>query len=65
MLSIFLLAALIWWGGGFAGLDRRLRLSLLALIFLAVLAIQLTLPDGAPLSALAGAEEADFIVQQQ
>lgn len=62
MLSIFLLAALIWWGGGFAGLDRRLRLSLLALIFLAVLAIQLTLPDGAPLRAATGGSAAPWLM---
>ncbi|MEY8800061.1 ThiF family adenylyltransferase [Leisingera sp. XS_AS12] len=49
MLRILFLAALIWWGGRFLGLPRNLRIAVLAVLFAAVLAVQLTLPAGHPL----------------
>ncbi|MGR3623438.1 HesA/MoeB/ThiF family protein [Pseudophaeobacter sp.] len=46
MLGVLFVAALIWWGGRFLQLPRALRLALLGLLFLAVLSLQLTLPEG-------------------
>ncbi len=44
MILVLGLAALIWWGGAFFGATKPLRLTLLAILALAVLAIQLSLP---------------------
>jgi len=46
MLRILFLAAMIWWGGRFLGLPKALRSALLAVLFAAVLIIQITLPEG-------------------
>jgi len=54
MILVFGLAGLIWWGGRLLGLERSLRAALLGVLFCAVLAIQLTLPDGAPLREATG-----------
>lgn len=45
MLRILALAAFVWWGGRFLGWSRGLRGALLAVLFAAVLALQLTLPE--------------------
>lgn len=62
MLRILILAALIWWGGRFLGLPRNLRITLLAVLFLAVLAVQLTLPDGHPLREGTGGSVAPWLM---
>ncbi|CUI00249.1 HesA/MoeB/ThiF family protein [Leisingera aquaemixtae] len=62
MLRILILAALIWWGGRFLGLPRNLRLGLLAVLFTAVLAVQLTLPDGHPLREGTGGSAAPWLM---
>lgn len=62
MLRILILAALIWWGGRFLGLPRNLRLGLLAVLFIAVLAVQLTLPDGHPLREGTGGSVAPWLM---
>ncbi|MFS4580733.1 HesA/MoeB/ThiF family protein [Phaeobacter sp. C3_T13_0] len=62
MLSIFVLAALIWWGGRYLGLERRLRLSLLAVLYFAVLAMHLTLPETAPLRVATGGSAAPWLM---
>ncbi len=54
MILVFGLAALIWWGGRLIGFDRRLRMALLAVLFAAIIAIQLTLPETAPLRVATG-----------
>ncbi|MQY43748.1 molybdopterin-synthase adenylyltransferase MoeB [Epibacterium sp. SM1969] len=54
MLSIFVLAALIWWGGGFMGFGANLRRVLLLILYGAVLTILLTLPPEVPLRANLG-----------
>ncbi|UWQ78961.1 molybdopterin-synthase adenylyltransferase MoeB [Leisingera sp. S132] len=62
MLRILILAALIWWGGRFLGLPRNLRITLLAVLFIAVLAVQLTLPEGHPLREGTGGSAAPWLV---
>ncbi|OBY28432.1 HesA/MoeB/ThiF family protein [Leisingera sp. JC1] len=62
MLRIFILAALIWWGGRFAHLPRSIRVAMLVLLFAAVLAIQLTLPDGHPLRESTGGSAAPWLM---
>lgn len=46
MIRILALAAFVWWGGGYLGWPRGLRIILLTVLFAAVFALQLTLPDG-------------------
>ncbi|WP_291729826.1 HesA/MoeB/ThiF family protein [Leisingera sp. F5] len=62
MLRILILAALIWWGGRFLGLPRNLRFGLLAVLFAAVLAAQLTLPDGHALREGTGGSAAPWLL---
>ncbi|WP_293573663.1 HesA/MoeB/ThiF family protein [Phaeobacter sp.] len=62
MLSIFILAGLIWWLGRYLGFGRQLRLSLLALLYLAMIAIQLTLPEGTPLRENTGGSVAPWLM---
>ncbi|WP_264212447.1 HesA/MoeB/ThiF family protein [Leisingera thetidis] len=62
MLRILILAALVWWGGRFLGLPRNLRLGLLAVLFAAVLAVQLTLPDGHALREGTGGSAAPWLL---
>ncbi|MFV1463490.1 MULTISPECIES: HesA/MoeB/ThiF family protein [unclassified Phaeobacter] len=62
MLSILVLAALIWWGGQFLGLGRRLRFSLLALLYGAILTLHLTLPATAPLRLATGETAAPWLM---
>ncbi|NIZ14663.1 molybdopterin-synthase adenylyltransferase MoeB [Phaeobacter sp. HF9A] len=54
MILVLGLAGLIWWGGQLAGVQRGIRLALLVVLFAAVIAIQLTLPEGAPLRMATG-----------
>ncbi|MBY6140521.1 HesA/MoeB/ThiF family protein [Leisingera daeponensis] len=62
MLRILVLGALIWWGGRFLGLPRNLRITLLTVLFTAVLAVQLTLPDGHPLREGTGGAVAPWLM---
>ncbi|TLP59342.1 HesA/MoeB/ThiF family protein [Parasedimentitalea maritima] len=62
MLRILFLAAMVWWGGRFLGLPRQLRAALLVLLFLVVLLIQLTLPDGHRLREATGGSVALWLI---
>ncbi|APG47984.1 HesA/MoeB/ThiF family protein [Phaeobacter porticola] len=62
MIAVVFLAAVIWWGGGFVGFDRRLRRVLLAVLYLALLAIHLTLPEGANLRQATGGSVAPWLM---
>ncbi|UWR87620.1 HesA/MoeB/ThiF family protein [Phaeobacter inhibens] len=62
MLSIVILAALIWWGGRFLGLGHTLRLGLLGVLYIAILAVHLTLPETAPLRGATGGSAAPWLV---
>ncbi|MGR3614759.1 MAG: HesA/MoeB/ThiF family protein [Paracoccaceae bacterium] len=54
MLLVFGLAALIWFGGQLFGADKGLRLLLLLILYVAVLAINLTLQEGNSLRIATG-----------
>ncbi|MEP4036655.1 HesA/MoeB/ThiF family protein [Pseudophaeobacter sp.] len=62
MFLVLFLAALIWWGGRFAHLPRSLRLLLLGMLFMAVLALQLTLPEGHALREATGGSPAPWLM---
>ena len=62
MLRILFLAALIWWGGRFMGLPRNLRIAVLAVLFAAVLTVQLTLPAAHPLREGTGGSVAAWLL---
>jgi molybdopterin/thiamine biosynthesis adenylyltransferase len=62
MLRILALAAFIWWGGGYLGWGRAMRASLLAVLFVAVMALQLTLPDGHGLREATGGSAALWLM---
>jgi len=62
MFRILFLAALIWWGGRFIHLPRPLRLVLLGLLFLAVLILQLILPEGHALREATGGSPAPWLL---
>ncbi|MGC8202128.1 HesA/MoeB/ThiF family protein [Aliiroseovarius sp. PTFE2010] len=47
MILIVILAAAIWWGGNAIGLSRRLRIGLLALIYVAILINLALMPESA------------------
>ncbi|TNJ44817.1 molybdopterin-synthase adenylyltransferase MoeB [Phaeobacter sp. B1627] len=54
MIVVLGLAAMIWWGGRLMQVTRPVRISLLTVLFSAVVILQLTLPDGAPLREATG-----------
>lgn len=56
MLLVLAISVAIWAGGAALGLPRRLRWALLAVLYLAVLAIHAGLPAGHPLRAATGGE---------
>ncbi len=62
MILVLGLAGLIWWGGRLVGWARPLRLGLLAVLMAAVLAIQLTLPEGASLRLATGGSAALWLI---
>lgn len=62
MLRILVLAAFIWWGGRILGWSRSLRGALLGVLFTAVMALQLTLPDGHGLRAATGGSAVPWLL---
>ena len=54
MVAVLALAAMLWFGGAALGLPRRLRLVLVAVLWLAVVLINLTLPPGHALREASG-----------
>ncbi|KPD13960.1 HesA/MoeB/ThiF family protein [Phaeobacter sp. 11ANDIMAR09] len=62
MLRVLFIAGLIWWGGRFVQLPRSLRLVLLGLLFLAVLTLHLTLPEGHGLREATGGSPAFWLM---
>lgn len=59
MILVLGLAGLIWWGGRLLGLQQALRL---ALLFIAVLLLQLTLPEGSPLREATGGSAQSWLI---
>ncbi|RBI87163.1 molybdopterin biosynthesis protein [Rhodosalinus halophilus] len=62
MLLVFGLAALIWFGGGLAGLPRQARGLMLGLLYVAVLMVQVALPEGHPLRLATGGSPAVWLI---
>ena len=62
MLLVLGLAGLIWWGGRLLGMGRGLRGSLLMVLYLMVLAIQLTLPEAHGLRQATGGSAALWLM---
>jgi len=62
MLLVLALAAGLWAIGWAAGLPHRLRWAMIGLLYLAVLALHLTLPDGHPLRLATGKEAALWLL---
>ena len=62
MILVLGLAALIWWGGALLGMARIVRVSCLLVLFLAVMAIQLTLPDGSALRVATGGSPSLWLI---
>jgi molybdopterin/thiamine biosynthesis adenylyltransferase len=62
VLAVLGLGALIWFGGGPMRLSSRLRLVLLGVLWLAVVAVNLTLPEGAALRIATGGDARVWIV---
>jgi molybdopterin/thiamine biosynthesis adenylyltransferase len=62
MLRILALAAFIWWGGAYLGWRRAMRAALLSVLFLAVLGLQMTLPEAHPLRTETGGSATPWLV---
>jgi len=62
MLLVLALAAGLWGIGWAAGLPRRLRWVMIALLYLAVLSLHLVLPDGHPLRLATGESPALWLM---
>lgn len=62
MLLVFALAAGLWLLGWVTGLPQRLRWAMIAILYLAVLALHLTLPDAHPLRLATGQSPALWLL---
>lgn len=62
MLLVAIMAAVIWFGGGMVGAPRQIRLTLLGLLYLAVLGIQITFPKTHPLAVNTGGSAALWLL---
>lgn len=62
MVLVLLIAAGIWFGGMVFDVPRRLRLTLLAILYVAVLGIQLAFPDLHPLRVMTGQSPAPWLL---
>ena len=62
MILVLIMAAAIWFGGRFMGAPRDVRLILLGLLYVAVLGIQVALPEGTPLRENTGGSAALWLI---
>ncbi len=62
MLLVLLLAAAIWFGGGWMGAPREARATFLGLIYVAVLGIQVAFPETNPLRIATGGSAAPWLI---
>ena len=62
MIIVFALAGVLWGIGSILGWPRGLRLGLIAVLLIAVIAVQLTLPADNPLRVALGDDARDWIV---
>lgn len=62
MLFVLIIAAVIWGIGILMGAPRSMRLIMIGLLYLAVLGLQLTFPDGHPLRMATGEDPALWLI---
>ncbi len=62
MILVFLLAAFIWGVGHLMGVPKAARLNMLGLLYVAVLAVQIALPDGHPIREATGGSPALWLI---
>jgi molybdopterin/thiamine biosynthesis adenylyltransferase len=62
MILVFLLAGFIWGLGYLMGVPRAARFNMLGLLYVAVLAVQIALPDGHPLRQATGESPALWLI---
>lgn len=62
MLFVLIIAAVIWGIGRMMGAPRSVRVTMLGLLYLAVLGLQLTFPDGHPLRMATGEDPALWLL---
>lgn len=62
MILVFAMAAAIWFGGAMMNAPRQARLTLLALLYVAVLGIQVAFPTGHPLVQATGGSAALWLI---
>ncbi|MFG6565800.1 HesA/MoeB/ThiF family protein [Sulfitobacter sp. 1A13421] len=62
MLAVLIIAAALWFGGGFLGLPRGLRAGLVGLMYLALVALHLLFPATHPLRLATGGSAAPWLL---
>lgn len=62
MLLVLVIGAAVWFGGARMGVPREVRQILLAILFVAVLGIQISFPDGHPLREATGGDPALWLI---
>ena len=62
MLAVLIIAGAIWFGGGFLKVPRNLRLSLLGILFVALIGVHLTFPDAHPLRLATGGSAGPWLL---
>lgn len=62
MLLVLVIAGALWFGGRFMGVPQAARMSLLGLLFVAVLGMQVALPETSPLRQATGGSAALWLI---
>ena len=62
MILVLLLMAAVWFGGGWMGAAREVRTTFIALIYVAVLGIQIAFPETHPLKLATGGSAAPWLI---
>lgn len=62
MLAVLIIAVALWFGGGFLGLPRGLRVGLIAVMYLALVGLHLSFPVGDPLRLATGGSAAPWLL---
>ncbi|EDQ05916.1 Molybdopterin-synthase adenylyltransferase [Sulfitobacter indolifex] len=62
MLAVLIIAAALWFGGGFLGLPRGLRAGLIAVMYLALVGLHLVFPGDHPLRLATGGSAAPWLL---
>ena len=62
MLAVLIIAAALWFGGGFLGLPRGLRAGLVAVMYLALVGLHLVFPATHPLRLATGGSAAPWLL---